>query len=147
MINKKIMVIGPKNCGKTTLVNALHDYDGPLRKTQDVIYGKYAIDVPATFVESPWMHKHLITISQQASQLLILVDQSRCINVYPPNFAKAFRCPIIGIISKADLNPENEERCIRQLKETGIDEPYYKISVPNGIGIKTLKEYLLPYLK
>jgi ethanolamine utilization protein EutP len=147
MINKKIMVIGPKNCGKTTLVNALHGYDGPLRKTQDVIYGKYAIDVPATFVESPWMHKHLITISQQASHLLILVDQSRCINVYPPNFAKVFRCPVIGTISKADLNPENEERCIRQLKDTGINKPYYKISIPTGIGIKDLKKYLLPYLK
>ncbi|SKA76004.1 ethanolamine utilization protein EutP [Caloramator quimbayensis] len=142
MRKKRIMVIGPTKCGKTTLVNSLNDYDGPLRKTQDVIYGKNTIDVPGSYIENTWMYKHLIAIAQDASHVLILIDQSNCTDVYSPNFAKAFICPVIGVITKVDLMKENEERCIRLLKQIGILEPYYKISVPGGIGITDLKEYL-----
>lgn len=136
-------MIGPSNCGKTTLVNVLNGYDGPLRKTQDIIYGKNTIDVPGYYIENAWMYKHLIIIAQDASHVLILVDQSRCFNVYPPGFAKVFRCPVIGVITKVDLMPENEELCFNQLKQIGVSEPYVKISVPSGIGIGALKEYLL----
>ena len=43
MKKKRIMVIGPSRAGKTTIVNALNDYDGPLRRTPDLIYGKNTI--------------------------------------------------------------------------------------------------------
>jgi ethanolamine utilization protein EutP len=136
------MVIGPTNCGKTTLVNELNDYEGPLRKTQDMIYGKNTIDVPASYIENAWMYKHIIAAAQDASHVLVLVDQSRCTSVYSPGFAKSFRCPVIGVVTKCDLNTENEEICLRQLKMIGISEPYYKVSVPRRIGIEALKKYL-----
>lgn len=136
------MVIGPTHCGKTTLVNALNDYEGPLRKTQDMIYGKNTIDVPGSYIENPWMYKHLIAAAQDASHILILVDQSNCTDVYSPGFGKVFNCPVIGVIAKSDLMPENEAECLRQLKMIGASEPYFKISVPKGIGIEALKNYL-----
>lgn len=142
MRKKRIMVIGPTNCGKTTLINALNDYEGPLRKTQNIIFGKNTIDVPGSYLENPWMYKHLIATAQDASLILILVDQANCEDVYSPGFAKVFRCPVIGVITKVDLRPENEDLCIRQFKQIGIAEPYFKISVPGGIGISALKEYL-----
>lgn len=142
MIKKRVMVIGPTNCGKTTLVQALNEDEGPVRKTQDIIYGKNTIDVPGAYIENAWMYKHLITVSQNASHVLILVDQSRPTNVYSPGFAKVFRCPVIGIISKTDLMPEYEDKCNLQLKQIGVTEPYYKISNLDGIGIEALKKYL-----
>lgn len=142
MRKKRVMVIGPSNSGKTTLVNELNDYRGPLRKSQDVIYGKNTIDVPGLYLENTWMYKHISIIAQDASHVLILVDQSKCQNVYPPRFAKIFRCPVLGVITKIDLKPENEEKCIRQLREIGVDEPYYKICVPKGVGIDDLKKDL-----
>jgi ethanolamine utilization protein EutP len=147
MRKKRVMVIGPTHCGKTTLINMLNDYDGPLRKTQDMIYGKNTIDVPGSYIENPWMYKHLIAAAQDASHVLILVDQSRCGNSYSPGFAKAFRCPVVGVITKVDLMPENEDLCLRQLKHIGASEPYYKISVPTGVGIDALKEYLFTFEK
>jgi len=147
MRKKRVMVIGPTNCGKTTLVNALNDYGGPLRKTQDIIYGKNTIDVPGSYIENAWMYKHIIATAQDASFVLILVDQSRCFNVYSPGFAKAFRCPVIGAITKIDLMVENEDLCFRQLKQIGVLEPYYKISVPSGVGIEVIKEILLKRVK
>jgi ethanolamine utilization protein EutP len=142
MRRKRIMVIGPTNSGKTTLVNALNDYYGPLRKTQDIIYGKNTIDVPGSYIENTWMYKYIIAAAQDASHVLILVDQSRCTNVYSPGFSKVFRCPVIGVITKIDLMAENEDLCLQQLKQIGVLEPYYKISVSSGVGIEALKEYL-----
>ncbi|MBR0597377.1 EutP/PduV family microcompartment system protein [Sinanaerobacter chloroacetimidivorans] len=143
MRKKRIMVIGPTGCGKTTLVNALNGYDGPLRKTQNLIYGENTIDVPGSYIENAWMYKHLIAAAQDASHVLLLVDQSKNNDVYSPGFAKAFRCPVIGVITKCDLMEKNEEISIRQLKKLGVAEPYFKINVPEGTGIEALKEYLL----
>lgn len=142
MRRKRIMVIGPTNCGKTALVNLLNDTQAPPRKTQDIIYGKYTIDVPGAYIENAWMYKHLIAAAQDASHVVILVDASKCAEVYSPGFAKAFRCPVIGIITKTDLRPENEEYCRRQLGSIGVTEPYFMINSLNGTGIDTLKKYL-----
>ncbi|HEY8891979.1 MAG TPA: EutP/PduV family microcompartment system protein [Clostridium sp.] len=147
MRKKRIMVIGPTNCGKTSLVNSLNDYDGPLRKTQDIIYVKNTIDTPGSYIENAWMYKHLIATAQDASHVLILIDQSRCASVYSPGFAKVFKCPVIGVITKIDLMAENENLCIQQLKEIGVPKPYFKISIASGIGIEALKEYLFTFEK
>ncbi len=136
------MVIGPSRCGKTTLVRALDDDDRPLRRTPDMIYGKRTMDCPGSYVENADMYKHLIAASQDASHVLVLVDQSRPIDIYSPNFAQVFTKPVIGVITKVDLMPKNEESCLRQLKLIGIEEPIFKVSVPNGVGIKELKNYL-----
>jgi len=142
MRKKRIMVIGPSKCGKTTLVNALNNYDGPLKRTPDLIYGKNTIDVPGSYIENAWMYKHIIAAAQDASHVLILVDQSNCNEIYSHGFAKSFRFPVIGVITKCDLIPENEEKCLRQLKNIGVSEPYFHINFPMGTGIDALKKYL-----
>jgi len=142
MRKKRVMVIGPTGCGKTTLVNALNDHDGPIRKTQNIIYKDKTMDVPGAYIENAWMYKHLIAAAQDASHVLILVDQSRNDDVYSPGFAKVFRCPVIGVIAKCDLSAENEVLAIQKLKKLGIAEPYFKISVSDRTGIEALKEYL-----
>lgn len=142
MRKKRIMVIGPTGCGKTTLVNVLNGQEGPLRKTQNLIYKDKTIDVPGAYIENAWMYKHLIAAAQDASHVLILIDQSRCGDVYSPGFAKVFRCPVTGVITKSDLNPENEEAAVRKLAQLGISEPYFRVSVPEGTGIEALKEHL-----
>lgn len=142
MKRKRVMVIGPTNCGKTSLVNALNGYEGRLRKTQDIIYGENTIDVPGSYIENTWMYKHIIATAQDASHVLILVDASRCISVYSPGFAKAFKCPVIGVITKMDLMAENEGFCVRELKQIGVPEPYFKVSNTEDTGIGALKEYL-----
>jgi Ethanolamine utilization protein len=142
MRRKRIMVIGPTNCGKSTLVKELNDSTSPVRKTQDIIYAKNTIDIPGAYLESAWMYQHIIAAAQDASHVLIMIDQSKCTEVYSPGFAKVFGCPVVGVINKCDLVPENEEFCMQQLKRIGVREPYYRISCLNGTGIPLLKNYL-----
>lgn len=143
MKKKRIMVIGPSKCGKTTLVNILNDYDGPVRITQEIKYGKNTIDVPGAYIDNAWMYEHIIALAQDASHVLILVDQSNSTEIYSYGFAKCFRCPVIGVITKCDLASQNKENCIRMLKDIGVEEPYFHISCEMGIGIDALKKYLL----
>lgn len=143
MRKKRIMVVGPFGCGKTSLAHCINKDDSPVRRTQDIIYGKYTIDVPSAFIENTWMYKHLIALSQDASRLLLMVDQSRCTEVYSPGFAKAFSCPVTGVIGKCDLSPEREVKCREQLVYMGVTSPYFKISIPDGTGLDLLNDYLL----
>ncbi|EGW39598.1 lysine-sensitive aspartokinase III [Desulfosporosinus sp. OT] len=136
------MVVGPTQSGKSTLTNVLNDSVRPLRKTQDVIYGKNTIDTPGSYIENASMYKYLIATAQTASHLLILVDQSRLVEVYPPGFAKSYTCPVIGVITKIDLAPKNVNLCIQQLKRIGIIEPYFCISLKDNSGVEALKRYL-----
>jgi len=142
MRKKRIMIVGPKNSGKTTLVNQINNYKGKLKKTPDVIYGEKTIDVPSAYIENSWMYKHLIALSQDASYIILLVDQTSKEKIYSPGFAKAFSCKVIGAITKIDLMKENEDIAINLLKEAGVLEPYFKISTELGIGIEELKKHL-----
>lgn len=141
-MKKRIMIVGPTQSGKSTLANVLNDTTRPLRKTQDVIYGKNTIDTPSSYLENPSMYKYLIATAQAASHLLIIVDQSRPIEIYPPSFAKTFTCPVIGVITKADLAQNNADLSIQQLKKIGVPEPYFWISPKDNTGVETLKDYL-----
>lgn len=143
MRKKRIMVIGPSRCGKTTIVNYLNGYNGPLRRTADVIYGENTMDIPSSYIENSWMYKHIIALAQDASKILILLDGSNCTQVYSEGFAKLFSKPVIGVITKLDLNSKNKEKCIKQLKRIGVNEPYFLIEKNDEVGIKMLKEYLL----
>lgn len=141
-MKKRIMIVGPTQSGKSTLANVLNDTTRSLRKTQDVIYGKNTIDTPSSYLENPSMYKYLIATAQAASHLLIIVDQSRPIEIYPPSFAKTFTCPVIGVITKADLAQNNADLSIQQLKKIGVTEPYLLISTKDNTGVEALKDYL-----
>ncbi|RYD04923.1 hypothetical protein N752_12105 [Desulforamulus aquiferis] len=136
------MIVGPTQSGKSTLANILNDTNRPLKKTQDVIYGQNTIDTPGSYIENPSMYRYLIATAQTAYLVLMLVDQARPIEVYPPGFAKTFTCPVIGVITKLDLAPENARLAIEQLNRMGIVEPYFQISLKDNTGVGALKDYL-----
>ncbi|AXG38052.1 ethanolamine utilization protein EutP [Enterococcus gilvus] len=122
-MRKHLMIIGPANSGKSTVANWLNETDRPLKKTQDAIYGKYTIDAPAAYLENDWMYRYLFSISQTAGRLLCLADGKRLTNLYPPNFVRAFNCPVTGLIKAPETEAE-KETAIDYLKAAGIDEWY-----------------------
>lgn len=139
MKNKRIMVIGPKGSGKTTLCQKLNQEAGPIKKTQDTIYKKHTMDVPCAYLENAWAYKYLIALAQDARAILLLVDATNDNPLYSPGFAKTFTIPVYGVITKSDLADTTRARGI--LQEVGIKEPYFQVA-SDGQGIKELIEHL-----
>ncbi|MFT4107101.1 MAG: EutP/PduV family microcompartment system protein [Lacrimispora sp.] len=142
MRKKRIMIIGPSGSKKTLLAHAINGKSGPAKRTQNMVYGEKTLDVPGVYLESPWMHKHIIAAAQDASHVLMVADRSLNREIYPPGFAKAFRVPVIGVITGGEENRERDSFCARQLRRTGVKEPYYRIDPESGAGIDELMEAL-----
>ena len=137
-------MIGPTGSGTTTLCHAINECDGLPRKTQDMIFGKYTIDVPGSYLDNPWMYKHLISAAQNyASQIVMLVDAAGMKEVYSPGFAKVFNCPVTGVVTKCGKEGINIQKCEEQLKKIGVGKPWFYISSHDDeVGIEELKNYL-----
>lgn len=142
MKKKRIMILGSRESGKTTLANYLNDLDTIPKRTPHMVYGKNTLDIPGSYLESPWMHKHLIAAQQDAFCVLMLCTPFAAKRSYPPGFAKVFRIPVIGIITKSDLESKGVEQCIAELRSTGVQEPYYEISVHNRSGLDELTDII-----
>lgn len=141
MRKKRIMIVGPTQCGKTTLARRLEDSDAPIRRTPEPVYGKKTIDCPGAYVENTGLYCHLIAMAQDASHILLLLDQSRPVQAYSPKFAFSFTKPVFGVITKTDLCPENEPLCRKQLEAAGA-ETIIAVSTLSCQGIDKLKKIL-----
>lgn len=142
MRKKRIMIIGPRNCGKTSLANLLNRWEGPLKKRQDIIFGQNTIDVPSAYLENAWMYMHVIALEQDACCVLMMVDAEGSCQVYSPGFARVFRCPVLGVINKLDLSTNVGKCSEQQLRDAGVREPFFHISVKTGQGVPQLKKWL-----
>lgn len=144
MIKKRIMIIGPAKSGKTTLANYFNKYDGKLKCcTQDVIYGKNTIDVPGAYIENSWMYKNIIATAQNAAIILLLIDKGNSDEVYSPGFTKVFKCPVIGVITKSDLEVSNKDKILKQFERLGVKEPYFYITYKDLKSFEKLKKYIM----
>lgn len=140
---KKLMIVGSKGAGKSSLANWLNNTCQPLRKSEDVIYGKYSIDVPASYLDNRWMARAIIAICQNhAKGLLLLVDATSVSQTYSPGFARIFNCPVLGIITKVDHPDCRMKEALREIYAAGIvDEPIF-LDFSTGRGLKDLHNAL-----
>ena len=88
------------------------------------------------------MYKHIIAAAQDASCILMLADLTGEREVYSPGFAKVFRVPVLGVLTKETDSRSQEERCIAELKKAGVQPPFYHVVFPEGRGFAKLREKL-----
>ncbi len=143
MRKRRIMVIGAERCGKTSLVNLINGIDEPPKRRQDIIFTDKTIDVPAAYLENRYYNKHVVTISQDASCVLVLVNQSDPKIVYSHGFVNALMCDNkLGVITYADRDIQNRKKCEEQLKSCDLQPPFFNINAKNKLGIDELKQHL-----
>ena len=103
----KILLIGGIGAGKTSLKQMLMNEHVSYRKTQMLDFSQLFIDCPGEYLEIPRFYHVLIDASHQVSEIWALQDATKQRTFYPPKFAKVFNKPIIGIITKVDLEKSN----------------------------------------
>lgn len=144
-MRKRIMLIGNSRTGKTSLASHINSEDFEVMKSQAIRYGENTIDTPGEYLESPMMHKYIISAAQDADAVIFVQSFDQPVFSFPPNFAQVFNTRRIGVITKSDL-PEKRnglEMLLANFREIGLEEPFFITSSKTGEGVRELKEYLL----
>lgn len=146
MRKKRVMITGAGKSGKTTIAGWLEETKKPAKNLANIRYGSRTIDIPGAYLECPWMHRHLINCAGDACCVLMLADQSRFREIYPPGFAKAFRVPVLGVITKSNRCRDKRPLCEQQLKRAGVVPPYYYITDEEE-SFCELKALIMKYIR
>ncbi len=140
---KKIMLIGGIGCGKTTLCQSFNRQDRIYHKTQTVQVVGSTIDTPGEYIENRALLRGLIVTAVEADEVLFMQDCTSRRFCFSPGQAAMFACPVVGVVSKADLaeSPRDVEQAIELLQTAGAKR-IFVISTATGQGLAELSSYL-----
>jgi len=139
---KKIMLIGPRNSGKTTLIQALKNEPKVYRKTQTIEFIDCFVDTPGEYLQVPKLFHPLITSATVVETIGVVFDATSKDFSFPPDFFTAFNNRVVGIVNKIDLPDADQDYAERVLRFAGVKGPIIRVSALTGRGIKKLKEIL-----
>lgn len=140
---KKIILIGPRGVGKTSLMQRLRKIPLSYKKTQATEYYDNIIDTPGEFIQYRQYYNALQMMSNEVDIVCLCISVEDSVNSFPPNFSESLSKPSIGIVTHIDMI-ENENQLIRaheQLELIGV-EKIFDISSVTKEGINELRKYL-----
>ncbi|OJG26965.1 hypothetical protein RU98_GL003056 [Enterococcus caccae] len=112
------MIIGPNQQQNQMVAQAIEQSSQPIRKVASILFTNETIVVPSSYLESPWMHKHIISLQQKASKVIFLIPIPSIKKSYPPKFAQVFRVPVIGVaLYEAKENKRMEQQMATKIME------------------------------
>lgn len=137
---KKILLMGKSGCGKTTLTQRINGIDIEYKKTQMVTYSNDVLDTPGEYLENRTLYNALIISSYDSDVIGMVQANNDPESMFPPGFSSAFTKPVIGIITKSDLEGDTK-KSEEMLKEAGATKIFILSSYENE-GIEDLIKYL-----
>lgn len=143
LLNKKVMLVGETDVGKTTMCQYLSNDKFLDKKTQSIrIVDGRIIDTPGEFVERRSRYCMLQVSSADADVVLLLKDPQREQSHIAPGFASMFSKPVIGVITKKDIaTPQMLDDAAEVLERAGVCK-VFAVSSINGDGYYELLSYI-----
>lgn len=141
-MKKRLLIIGPNRQHIQIIAEAIEQSSHPIRQVANILYTTNTIIVPSSYLECPWMHKHVISLQQQASKVLFLVPIPSKKRSYPPNFAKVFKVPVIGVvISDMEADTRSEQVTKKKiLEEIGCTNEQFFLHLDNKAELMKMVE-------
>ena len=100
---KRLMLIGPSQCGKTSLTQVLHGETLRYQKTQAIVWTPTAIDTPGEYLENRCLYSALLTSACEADVIALVLNADAPWSPFSSGFTAPMNRPVIGVITKADL--------------------------------------------
>lgn len=138
-------VLGEVDAGKSALINMLIKQDANIGKTQSpIFYQGQVIDTPGEFIDNRAWNGALLSTISSVKTLVILQPASAktfsapagLLNVYPNK-------NLVGVVSKIDQATADINIAEQLLRNNGIPEPYFHISIYDQASIDELFQYLI----
>lgn len=138
---KKIALMGRSEAGKTTLTQALKGEKIEYHKTQYVNNFDVIIDTPGEYAQTKGLGHALALYSYEADVVGLLVSAIEPYCLFPPCCTTIANRPVIGIVTKVDMEGADPKRAERWLRLAGCKEIFF-VNSKNYEGIPELLEYL-----
>lgn len=138
---KKIIFMGKSGGGKTSLIEALRGEEVVYKKTQYIDYSDTFVDTPGEYTEGNDLGGALAVYSYEADVVGLVVSADDEFCIFPPACAPVANRPVIGIVTKCDLEFARPECAQAWLELCGCEKIFFT-SAKNGQGIAELLDYL-----
>lgn len=138
---KKMIFMGQSESGKTTLIEALRGEELVYRKTQCIDYSKDLMDTPGEYTEGNDLGGALAVYTYESDVVALVLSATNDFCVFPPACAPVANRPVVGIVTKCDLDYGNPELAKMRLEECGCERIFFT-SAKTGQGINELLDYL-----
>mgnify|MGYP001030569566 FL=1 len=141
---KRMMLIGPSQCGKTSLTQRLRGEAMRYQKTQAIVWSPETIDTPGEYLENRCLYSALLTSACEADVVALVLNADAEWCSFSPGFTLPMNRQTIGIITKADLVAEQQIAQIGEwLRQSGA-EYLFITSAHTGQGIAEVIAFLQP---
>lgn len=137
---KKMILIGRSGNGKTTLRQKLTNDELIYRKTQAMEFTDYILDTPGEYIEHRRFYHAIISAAVDCDVIALIQAADELDLSFPPGFGSFFNKPVIGILTKIDLDI-NSRKVEQALLSAGVQE-IFKVSSITGEGLNEIKAYL-----
>lgn len=138
-----IMLIGPVGAGKTSLINVLQHNCRKAEKTQSICFSNGMIDTPGEYAQMPRFYSSLAVTAAQAKLIMMVQAAVDFRQVLPPGFAGMFNKPVVGVVTKIDLDGADKHMAAERLQQAGVRERFFYVSAHSGEGIAEIMDFLL----
>ena len=141
---KRMMLIGPSQCGKTSLTQRLRGEAVRYQKTQAIVWSPETIDTPGEYLENRCLYSALLTSACEADVVALVLNADAQWCPFSPGFTLPMNRPTIGIITKADLVQDKQiSRTGLWLTQSGAQQLFIT-SAQTGQGIAAVIAHLQP---
>lgn len=139
---RKIILMGRSECGKTTLLQAIHKEELRYHKTQEIIHYDDAIDTPGEYIDQSGLWRACITAACDADIIVLAHDAGNTMGRLPVAFNMTFAKPTIGVVTKIDGKTEEEIGVARNFLKLSGARKIVETSAYTGQGIEELVELI-----
>ena len=119
---KRLMLIGPSQCGKTSLTQVLRGETLRYQKTQAIVWTPATIDTPGEYLENRCLYSALLTSACEADVIALVLNADA----------------VIGVITKADLAAPPRLQQVRTWLEAAGAGHIFITSALTGDGLDDL---------
>ncbi len=139
---RRIILMGRSECGKTTLLQAIHKEEIRYHKTQEVIHYEDAIDTPGEYIDQAGLWRACIMTACDADIVVLVHDAGNTMGRLPAAFNMTFAKPVIGVVTKIDGKTEAQIEVARNFLKLSGAKPILETSAYTGQGIDELVDYI-----
>lgn len=138
------ILIGGVGVGKTSLFNKLLGLCDDAEKTQALVYyDDKTVDTPGEYFDNPRLYSAIIQTMTDIETIIYVHPANSTEKKLPHGLFHIYESKtVVGVISKTDLPDANVKEVEEILRDFGIENEIFKVSIYDESSINVLRQFL-----